>query len=200
MMMVHALTLVVLLAEPGWEVARDDEDLKVFAREKKGGVQEMKAVGVINAPPERVWQAIRDYDSYVKTMPYMEVSKVLAREDGDKVTWLYSVINAPFVDRRDYVIRILDESKWQDGEGYFKVSWRAANERAPKKPDNVVRVQINDGHWLLEPIEGGKKTRATYYLFTDPGGSVPRWLVNKGNGSAVPDVFEAVRKVSQSQK
>jgi len=195
----HALALMILLAEPPaeqkWEIAAQEDGLTVHARERKEtGVQEMKATGIIDAPPERVWKAIRDYENYTKTMPYTEVSRVLAREDGDRVVYLYSVINAPFVDKRDYVIRLVDRSKWDGGKGYLKVTWSAANEKAPKKPDDVVRVTINDGYWLLEPRDGGKKTFATYYVYTDPGGSVPRWIVNRANSSAVPDVFEAVKK------
>lgn len=195
----HALTLTILLAEPSsqqkWEVAAREDGVTVYARERKDtGVQEMKATGLINAPPEKVWKAIRDYDNYTKTMPYTEVSKIVSREQGDKVLYVYSVINAPFVDKRDYVIKLTDESKWQDGKGYLKVTWTEANDRAPKKKDDVVRVKINDGYWLLEPREEGKKTFATYYVYTDPGGSMPRWLVNKANSSAVPDVFEHVKK------
>lgn len=196
-----ALTLFVLLAGPGpkdgWEVARQDDDLTVYAREKKGtGVQEMKAVGTIDAAPERVWKAVRDYSHYPKTMPYTDVSKIVAKEQGEKIIYLYSVIDAPFVDKRDYTIKLVDESQWKDGKGFFKVTWTAANDRSPKKEDDVVRVQINDGYWLIEPKDGGKKSLATYYVYTDPGGSVPRWLVNRANGSAVPDVFDCVRKAA----
>ena len=111
-----ALTFMVLLADPspkdGWEVARKDDTLTVYAREKKGtGVQEMKAEGTIKAPPEKVWKAIRDYENYTKTMPYTEVSKIVAREGGDKVIWFYSVIKAPFVDKREYVIKLVDDGR-----------------------------------------------------------------------------------------
>ncbi len=199
MIALSALTLMVLLAEPaedqGWKLAADRDDLKVFAREKKGtGVQEMMARGLIDAPPEAVWKTIRDYEAYTKTMPYIKESRILEREGGDKVIFLYSVVNAPLVDRRDYVIKLVDESQWKGGQGFLKVSWKTANDRAPKKPDGVVRVEINDGYWKLEPRENGTKTFATYYLFTDPGGSLPKWLVNRANGTAVPDVFWHVRK------
>lgn len=198
-MMLTALAMMVVLAdapaENKWELSLEEDNLTVYAREKKGtSVQEMKAIGTIDAPPEQVWKALRDYENYSKTMPYTEVSKVLAREGGDKVIWFYSVVNTPIVDKRDYCIKLTDESKWKDGKGYLKVTWTVANDKAPKKADDVVRVMVNDGYWLVEPVEGGKKSKATYYVFTDPGGSVPKWLVNKGNNTAVPRVFEAVRE------
>jgi uncharacterized membrane protein len=196
----HALTMLVLLAEPSWRLAAEETDLKVYAREKANGVREMKAEAFIDAPPERVWKSVRDVESYPQTMPYVEVSRIVAREGGDKILWLYSVVNAPLVSRRDYVIKLVDESRWKDGEGYFKVSWTADNAKAPEKPDNIVRVDINDGYWKLEPREGGKKTFVTYYIYTDPGGSLPKWVINKANGSAVPDVIASVRKRATAKK
>jgi hypothetical protein len=44
--------------------------------------------------------------------------------------------------------------------------------------------------------EGGQKTEATYYVYTDPGGSIPKWIANKANSTAVPDVFKAIRKTT----
>jgi hypothetical protein len=58
----------------------------------------------------------------------------------------------------------------------------------------VVRVKLNNGYWLLEPREEGKKTFVTYYLYTDPGGSLPKWIADKANKTSVPDVLRAVRK------
>jgi hypothetical protein len=66
--------------------------------------------------------------------------------------------------------------------------------------DGLVRVTVNEGFWLLEPRENGAKTFATYYLFTHPGGSLPDWLVNKANGTAVPDVFKRIREVAAKLK
>jgi len=48
----------------------------------------------------------------------------------------------------------------------------------------------------MEPLDGGKRTRATYALFTDPGGSIPSFIANKANTTALPDLFAAVRKLS----
>ncbi|MHB8879785.1 MAG: SRPBCC family protein, partial [Myxococcaceae bacterium] len=123
-----------------------------------------------------------------------EEAKVLSSEGGDKVIIFYSVINAPLVDRRDYCIRILDESNWADPKATLKVSWKASDKCIPEK-EGLVRVKINDGYWTLAPRDNGTKTFATYYVFTDPGGSIPKWIANKANSTAVPNVFEAIRKV-----
>ncbi len=193
-----SLSLLLLSATPdsgpGWEQAARDDGITVFARQKQGAsINEMKAIGLIEAPPKAVWNAVRDYANYDKNMPYCEDSKVLGTEQDGKITYFYSVVNAPIVSRRDYVIKLVDESDWQDGKGYLLVTWSTVDRGVPEK-EGRVRIKINDGFWKLEPRENGTKTFATYYVYTDPGGSLPRWIVNKANSGAVPDVFRAIRK------
>jgi hypothetical protein len=198
-MLIYALPVLLLLnagaEEPKWEASTQDDGLTILSREKPGtGVHEMKASGFIDAPPMAVWKALRDYAHYTETMPYTEKAEIIAREPNDKVIWFHSVINAPFVSRRDYVIKITDETDYKDPKGIMKVSWTNSTDKTIPPVEGVVRVTINDGYWILQPMNGGKTTYATYYVYTDPGGSLPKWVVNKANSKAVPDVFNAVRK------
>lgn len=198
------IPLLVLGAdEAKWKLSADG-DVKVYAREHAGSeVREMKAVGLIDAAPAEVWKVIRDYDGYTKNMPYTVEARVLSRSEGDKNILFYSRLETPLVSSRDYIIDLKDESDWKDGAGFMKVSWVAApkevDAQAPEKKD-VVRVRINDGYWLLEPREDGKKTFATYYVYTSPGGSIPSFIANSANDIAVPKVFDSIRKTTQARK
>jgi hypothetical protein len=188
------LQLLVLSAdEPKWELSAEEKGFKIYGRAKAGSdVREMKAVGVMEASPQEIWSVVRDLDSYKRTMPYTEEAKVLSREKDDKVVLFYSRLNTPMVARRDYIIKLVDES---DDKGNLKVSWSAVNDQDALMPvkDDIVRVRTNDGYWLLEPREEGKKTQVTYYIYTAPGGSIPTFIVNSANGIAVPKVFESIR-------
>ena len=66
---------------------------------------------------------LSDYARYKKIMTYTEESKIIATEEGGKVVHVYCVINAPLVSRRDYTLRIVDESRWKDGKGFLKTRW-----------------------------------------------------------------------------
>jgi hypothetical protein len=203
MFIASVLALSVAGAMPpgdGWEIAARNERVTVYARERpESGLREMQAEGLIDAPPEEVWRALRDYEHHPKTMPYVEVARVLDRRDGDKVLYVYNVLNLPMVSRRDYVLKVVDESAWKDGQGYLKLTWKTANARAPRGPRDAVRIEVNDGYWLLQPTAGGTSTRAIYYIHTDPGGAVPKWIVNRVNGTAIPDVWEAVRRAAKAR-
>ena len=196
------VSLLVLLSgasEPAWrQVARDD-GITVMSRAPAGSsVAEVRATALIDAPAEAVWRVIRDYPNYQKTMPYTEESRVLSSEQEGKVTVFYCLVNAPMVDKRDFIIRILDESDWKGGEGYMKATWTSAHGAAPEK-DGIIRVKLDTGSWLLEPREGGKKTFVTYSLLTDPGGSLPGWVADTANKKSVPDVLRAVRKYATAR-
>lgn len=198
--LVSFCSLVSGAVEPDpWRQSAKVDGVTVYTRTPEGtSVAELKAVGLIEAPPARVWEVIRDYEHYTTRMPYTEVAKVLRRDaDGRRIRF-YSVINAPLVSRRDYVIDLVDESNWDNGKGFLKSTWRIADSIVEPTPnvapqEGIVRVTLNNGYWLLEPREAGRHTFTTYYLYTDPGGSIPKWIVNKANSTAVPDVFRAVR-------
>ncbi len=180
-----------------WEVKTNNSTVTVYARNKKGSpIQEYKSVGIIPAAPEAVFKVLTDFNRYKEIMPYTEESKIISTEQDGKVVYFYSLLNAPLVSRRDYVVRIvLDQSNWKDGEGFLKTSWTSAKTNLDLKP-GVVRVKVNQGSWILESWEKNTKTRATYYLFADPGGSLPSFVINRANSSAIPDIFRALAKWS----
>ena len=82
---------------------------------------------------------------------------MIAMEEGGKVVHVYCVINAPLVSRRDYTLRIVDESQWKDGKGFLKTRWTLST-KGPAPNPGIVRVTVNDGSCLLEPVENGTKT------------------------------------------
>lgn len=175
-----------------WERAAQQAGVTVYKRvDPASGLTELKAIGTFDVPPRAVWSVILDYVNYPRTMPYIEASQVLRTEEGGRVLFVYNRVAAPVIDKRDYVLRVSDES---DGSGVLLLKWTAANDGGPPPAPGVVRVTRNDGYWRLEPVDGGRRTFATYYVFTDPGGSVPRFIVNTANSSAIPDIYKAVRK------
>ncbi len=185
---------------PDWEVSSSTKGVTVMMRERKGSdVKEILAVGEVGAPPRAVFRAIGDYARYKEIMPYTEESKIVAEEPGGKVVHVYSRINAPLVSRRDYTMRIVDVSDYKDGQGYLGTRW-TPSEKGPVGVDGVVRVKVNEGSWRVDSLDGGAKSRVTYFLFTDPGGSLPAWIKNSASSGAIPDMFEALRRVAPERK
>jgi uncharacterized protein YndB with AHSA1/START domain len=192
----HAASIALLgaaLAAPdGWEVLSEGGDTEVRERQRPGATtREIEVESTIDAPPERVFRVLLDFERCTQIMPYTAEARVVAREADGKVAHVYTVVDAPLVARRDYTLRLADES----GEGTLLLRW-TPSDRGPPPREGMVRVAVNEGFWRLEPLDGGKRTRATYRLFTDPGGSLPAWAVNMGNRRALPEVMEAVRRAA----
>jgi len=197
-----SLALILLLppaissaAEGGWKRVSQKDDMTLYVRDVDGSVADVRVEGRIDAPPETVLAVLADVEAYKDTMPYTEVSKLMKR-DGDRI-WLYSVVNPPLASRRDYCVEI---ELSRDPDGVLSTEWKPANELAPPEKKGVVRVGVNDGSWRLEPVDGGRATKATYRLHVDPGGSLPRWIIEKTNRKSVPDAFKAVRKAAKSSR
>lgn len=193
--LIWSIPLVASGQASDWKQVAQKDGVIVLTRTHPGSdVAEVRAQGIIDAPPERVLAALTDFEAYTETMPYTAESRVMKRE-GDAV-WLYQVIDAPLSSRRDLCMKI----SVVRAKGRVGTRWTLANDVAPAPREGIVRVPASEGGWELAPIRGGKATRAIYRIHTDPGGSVPRWVINQANKTAVPDAFLAVRKAATSKR
>jgi hypothetical protein len=206
LLVIAALSLAAHAEDPRWEekefdCTRPDNcdsahccqyGLAVHTREKAGAeVKEVKAVGQVDAPPEKVFQAVTDYEHQVGNLPYVQDQAVFSRTDKEVTLW--AVADFPMVSRRDWVIKSKLEKNLPGG--VYRASWEPAVVKdVPQPEDGVVRLKVITGSWTLEPIDGGKRTLATYQLLTDPGGSIPKFIANKANTTALPELFARVRK------
>jgi hypothetical protein len=188
------LALLLVAAPPsGWEEQSRNNGIVIYNRSKTGSdIKEVLAIGTFDAPPEKVHRVLDDGGHYKDFMPYCKVSRILKRDD--KNVWSYERINPPLINERDYTVKISHaEVKKPDGTVVVHHMFTQSNADGPAPVDGVIRLSVLDGRWELEPIEGGKKTRATYYVYTSPGGDVPTFIVNAANSTAVPNIFDAVR-------
>jgi ribosome-associated toxin RatA of RatAB toxin-antitoxin module len=204
------LIAAACLATSGGAVSAEDEvkwnpvskapDLTVYERMHKDTLlREFKAVGIIAMPPEVVRRVLDDVGEYPNFMPYVTESRVLARDSKSRVS--YQRVSPPIVGDRDYTIRVHCETRHLPGgaESYFN-RWQTANDLGPTAVAGVTRVKVTEGSWLLEPKTDGRQTRATYCIYSDSGSSLPTSIVNAASKSAIPKLFEAIRKQAQLKK
>lgn len=183
-----------------WNPVSQAPDLTVYERMRKDSViLEFKAVGVIAMPPEVVRRVLDDVDEYPRFMPYVTESRVLTSDSNSRVS--YQRVSPPLVGDRDYTVRVQRETRRMPGgaECYCN-RWQAANDLGPTAKAGVTRVKVTEGSWLLEPTSDGQQTRATYCIYSDSGGSLPTYIVNAASKTAIPKLFEAVRKQAQLKK
>jgi Polyketide cyclase / dehydrase and lipid transport len=176
----------------GWQLATERHEVKIYSRVRAGSaVKEFKAVGAITASSRAVYRVLNDIAAYPSFMPYTVECRLLKRE-GDMV-WAYQRLKPPLCRPRDYTLCVRETTRPGDGGLIYHQQWESANDEGPAAQAGVVRVEICEGGWLLEP-HGGALTLATYSVFTDCGGALPAFIANRASEIAIPRVFEAIRR------
>lgn len=201
-----ALSLVLAgataTAEAGWKQTSGDAGLRIFTRDKPGtSIKELKAIGNIDAPPHACMNVIWDMGRFQEFMPYTKESRLLSASPNELVSYQY--LSLPLISDRDYTLRareVTPAGATDQPPPYYKKEWVLANEAGPPEREGVVRVKVNNGYWRFDPLEGGRKTQATYYVFTDPGGMLPAFVINQANSQAIPGLFAAVRAQAKSPR
>lgn len=183
------------MKSPGtdWTEAYHSGGLLIYTKDVDEG-RRLIAVAEMETPPEVVFNVLNDFEHYPEFMPYVKESLVLSRE-GNNEAITYARIAPPFVSERDYALRVRMTRGTHSNGGVFKVEWVAVPD-AQAEVEGVVRVKLNEGSWLVEPLHDGKRTRLSYNLLTNPGGLIPPFIVNMSNTTAIPQLFSAIAKRS----
>ncbi len=181
-----------------WKLAAETSGITIYSRPHPGSaLKEFKAIGRIDATSRAVHKVIDDVDAYPSFMPYITECRLIKREEDSLVT--YQRCSPKICHDRDYTLRIR-ETSWPAGAGLaYSSRWEPANEFSPAKISGVVRINMCQGEWLLEP-DANDKTRATYSVYTDTGGMIPSFIANHFSQSAIEKVFVAVRKQVKEPK
>ena len=177
--------------EPPWEAIVEEEDgIRVWRRDVAGSpAPEFRAEMIVNQPADRVWRVVSTVEEYGDFMPYILEIRVVDQE-GTDTKYVYFRLDPPLVDQRDYTMKTTFTP--QPDKGMWLRTWTLANDRGPPVPEDVVRLELNDGSWRLEKL-GSRSTLVTYWVHTHPGGSIPDWIAKKANNTSIPNVMRAVR-------
>lgn len=179
------------VASPPWQIVLERSDLVISTRGRPGAdLLEISAVGTIDASPGAVEAVVDDYGAYAEFMPFVSKAEIIRREGPRRLS--HQVLSFPAVSARDYVVWIDDASRGTGVTRVYRTAWRTALDAGPVPAPDVVRMPFAEGFWQVQAHPDGRRTVATYACFTDPGGSLPAWIVNLANRAAIEQVFDAV--------
>jgi hypothetical protein len=178
-------------ATPGeWKFISDKDGVALYRRQRPIA-NESKAIGEIAASSDLVHAVLSEVESYSSFMPYTAECRVLKRDEDFVIA--YQRISAPMTSDRDYTVRVHWSSKRGEHGMVYSHRWEADNAAGPPEKRDVVRVNLCEGSWLLEPT-GPNTTRATYMVYTDSGGMIPKFIKETGSQIGIRKLFAAVRK------
>lgn len=185
------IPLTVPLVTKGFEKIATKEGIRVY-KHRESEIIRLGAEGRLNAPVQKVMQALLDYRNQVGKIDRLSEARVLRR--GKQWLLVYQRLNLPVISDRDFTLRV----KWGKRDTIYWIRYWAVSNDGPGKRDGVVRVSNHHGSWQLKPIKGGQATQVRFQVTIDMGGWLPKWLAKSGSGKEVPQLFAALDKLAQS--
>ncbi|HRI52239.1 MAG TPA: START domain-containing protein [Pseudomonadota bacterium] len=172
----YADSLPVLAAADspaGWQPFKVKRGVAVERRPVQGSrLFEYRASVTAPVSPEAVinhmWRFVSEGRS-----PIIKQRKVLKQEPTELL--MYDQVKTPVVSDRDYTLLV---RKISDTSGHrYQMTFETANQLGPPVDPKHVRIPAIRGRWLIEP-EGAGGSRLTYQSFSEPGGSIPAFMIH----------------------
>ena len=138
--------------------------------------------------PERIAAWVTAVHTYVDWQHNCEEARVLEQPDGTRLT--YNRIGSPWpVSDRDVVLR---STRKNLEDGVIRLDFRSTEVARVEVPRGVVRMRRLVGSYVLTPTNDGE-TRVVYTVDSDPGGSLPAWLVKQAGKDLPYHTLENLR-------
>jgi hypothetical protein len=179
--------IVSTLTSAGYLPIGGHDGVSVYQR-PNAALIDLAAVGEFDAPPAEVQAALLDYDAAARISARIAESRVVGRRDGELL--VYQHLKLPVISDRDYTLRVSFVEGTARG-----LRFRIDGGAGPGPVANRVRMSILNGRWDLEPLAGGRRTRAVYHVQLDFAGDVPRWMVRSGAARDLPDLYLGVARL-----
>lgn len=162
-------------AQTDWKLKSENDGIKVYT----GSVTDskFKAIKVeceLNATAAQLVKVILDVKSGTEWLYHTKVSKLVKQVSPSELIY-YSEISLPWpVQNRDFVAHLTVSQNPETK--VVTIDGPVVSGVVPQK-DGIVRVRSSKGLWVITPVRKNF-LKVVYVLQTDPGGSIPAWLVN----------------------
>ena len=162
-------------AEDKWYLEKEEDNIQVFVAETKGSaLKSFRGVVTVDSSLDSVLSVIADASSYPRWLFNCKRAETIKRV-GENEIYNHIVTNMPWpVIDRDSVVHSITTKNISTKQVIIK--FVAKPEMIDKSP-KTVRITKMQGLWELTPLDNGK-LKVFYQMSVDPGGSIPKWLVN----------------------
>ncbi len=164
-----------LLAEEGWKIEKEYDDILVYSRERRDSAfNEFKGTTVIKKNIWVILALLDDIPAQTEWINRCTEARVIKRvNDLERIYYCYIDVPWPFADRD-----VTAGSRVTINSNPDSVIIEAFNTTCPSLPplEDAVRVPEFKTNFILKPV--GNETQITFIFAMDPGGSMPAFLSN----------------------
>lgn len=147
-----------------------------FVNDNKSHVKQVRAVGLIKAPRDKVWKAVIDYKNYPKFMPRVEKVSIKKKKGNFRIVYMKLDTPWPFSN-------VWYTNRYKLDPNNYSVKWLMLDGS----------IKENRGSWKLKKYKNNS-TLAIYQVKVDLGLSfVPQWVINHVSKITIPTIFKRVK-------
>ena len=169
------VTMSQVHAENPWQLSKDEDGIQVHIRHNPASViKTFKGTMAINSRLSSLVAAIQDTQAYPRWLHNCKSARTI-KTVGNNQVYNYVVTGMPWpVADRDSIVRSVLTQNKSNNQTIIKLT--SEPNMLPLKQE-MVRIQSLTGQWLLASLTKGDVS-VTYEMSVDPGGNIPKWLVN----------------------
>jgi hypothetical protein len=186
-----------LRAQPkdGWALKNEKEGVKVYYK-NSSNIQEIKLITSINSSMSGMVQLFSEVDLYPKWGYKIIEARLLHRVSPTEM-YYYSKIDFPWpMSDRDI---IMHSKMTQDPVSKKIVAISVAMPDYLPVNKDVVRIRNANTNWTIFPGTNGW-LYSEYYIHSDPGGSIPTWLINLAIDVGPRETIKSIRNILKDPK
>jgi len=194
--LIFSTALVVTLITPAYaerRVVRVEDGITVEEEVEPGrALPILTGTTTMSASVERIAAWIGAVHTYTDWQHNCEEARVLPQPDGSRLT--YNRIASPWpVSDRDVVLR---STRTNLADGSIHIEFQSTEDADLAVPRGVIRMPRLFGSYELTPVEGG--AHVVYTVDSDPGGSLPAWLVRRASKDLPYFTLKKLQKRAES--
>lgn len=184
------------IAAPQEKLAINKQGIKVWTSQAADNpMAQYRAETLFNTSLENAAGLILDTEYSAKWIPNIGSIKMIERNDATGAFIAYMVIKMPFpLSDRDLVIKG-DILKDKDGRIIIKNN-AVKDTRIPEK-QGLVRIHHYEGDWIFQKISD-QQVKVSTRGFADPGGAVPKGIVNSFVQQQPYQMFQKMKQQLQT--
>ncbi|UTT86401.1 START domain-containing protein [Vibrio pelagius] len=159
-----------------WKLVHDKKGIKVYNRKIEGNdFKEFRAEADIQANLTSIIALFSDTSVGTQWVENIDEMEELAHlSESHTVTKTYTKAPWPVSDREAIVENFIE----QDPDTLIvTITQHGRPNYQPNDNKNIVRVAYLESRWVLTPLDN-ETTHISYQVLSDPGGSIPSWLIN----------------------
>jgi hypothetical protein len=185
------LFCLVCNGQEDWKLKSNKDGIEVYVKDAENS--DLKAIRVkcsLQATVSQITAIVLDVNTGAEWV-YSTKSSTLLKQVSPLEVYYYSEVALPWpLTNRDFVAHL--KASQNPATKVVTIDGPVIHNYVPEKK-GIVRVNNSSGKWIISPAPKNM-VKIDYTLVTNPGGSIPTWLVNLFAAKGPTETFRMLKE------